>query len=558
MGLFLLTVLVFSRTATHREFSMIDDAEYVTQNPVVASGLDIEGVAWAFGVHAHGANWHPTTWLSHMLDVTLFGLAPGGHKAVNVLLHATATVAFFLALVVMTGLTLPSLVAASWFGLHPLRVESVVWVSERKDVLAALFWMATVLLHALHARFPSRRRWIQTVVCFALGLTAKGMLVTLPAILFFLDHWPLRRTRTSTRLELIREKGLLFALAGAVALLTLFIQQKGMAVASLERFGLAQRLAAAFDASVTYLHMLAVPVHLSQYHPHPYPSPESIDSAAEWIPAGIALVQLGVVSAIAFVARHRFPALAVGWLWYGVALLPVIGLIQVGTQGMAERYTYLPSAGIAIALAFPLWQLAAPSRPGRLVYSAASAVLVLGFLAPRTFRTVDVWASNHRLYRESLASIGARGTPDDGFLHRMLAATYLADAQRPDRTTPLSAERAAEALDAARTALRLRPADPAAHSNHTDLLIELGRHAEAEAAADDFLRSAQSAAREDFVAIAHHARGVALSRMHRYAEARAAFEAALRAAPDFGLARESLAWAREAEATSLSRPRPGP
>jgi tetratricopeptide (TPR) repeat protein len=547
LALGLLVFACFSHALTHREFGLVDDPELVTENAMIARGLGVRGLVWAFGVHGEGsagANWIPLTWISHMLDVSLFGFDAGAHKAVNVALHAAATALLCVALQALTGQLWPSALAAALFGIHPLRAESVAWVSERKDVLSALFWMATLLAYAHYTRAPSRRRYAGLFVIFALGLAAKSMLMTLPVILLLLDHWPLERHRRTSRAVLVREKIPLLVLSAAVGAVTIAAQVGARAVAAGERFAAAQRVANALRSATDYLAAFFVPLDLSHYYPHRYPTLAHLDTLGEWMPALASLAILAAVGLAAFAVRRRFPALAVGWLWYLVALAPVIGVIQIGHQAMADRYTYLPSIGVAIALAFPLWQLAATTRGGRSAYAIAGGVLVLGCFAPWTFRTVRLWATNEGLYRHSLQAIDARGLPHDGFMQRMLAVAHLVALQRDPGA--VDAARRAEALRAAEAALRIRPDDPAAHSTNTDLLIALGRYPDAVEAAAAFAASAQRAGRPDLVALAHYASGVAFSRMQRYADARAAFERALVVAPDFGLAAEALAWARDA------------
>jgi tetratricopeptide (TPR) repeat protein len=406
--------------------------------------------------------------------------------------------------------------------------------------------MATLVAYARWVRAPSTRRWAAVLACFALGLLSKSMLVTLPVVLLLLDHWPLARHRGTARSELVREKVPLLLMSLAVGLVTIVAQSRAAAVASLDRVGVAQRVANALESATSYLAVLFAPIDLSHYYPHRYPLASQLDTPGEWIPALASLGALAVVGFCAFLARKRFPAIPFGCLWYAITLAPVIGLIQVGNQGMADRYTHLPSIGVWIAIAFPIWQLARTSR-ARLAYGIAASVVVLGCFAPRTFWTVRRWATNEEICRRSLAAIDARGLPHDGEMHRMLAVSLLVAFQR-DPYAARDAARVGDALGAAQTALELRPRDPAAHSTYTDLLIAVGRYRDAIRAADRFVASATAAGRPDFVALAHYASGVAASRMHRYAEARAAFERALAIAPEFGMAAEALAWAKEAGA----------
>lgn len=559
LALLLLVAIAFAPAVTHPDFFIIDDAAYVLQQPMVAGGLSREGIGWAFGLHGYLANWHPVTWISHMADVSAFGLAAGAHKAVNAAFHLGATLLFFLALRTMTGAPWPSAVAAALFGIHPLRAESVVWVSERKDVLAAFFWMATLLAWARRVRSAERRSPWPELGCFALGLASKSMVVTLPVVLLVLDFWPLARHRERSPGALLREKLPMLALSLLVGIATISTQSRADAIATWERVGLAQRAANAICSLTDYLAAFALPRHLSVYYPHRFPTAASLAEPTVWLSVLASLALIAGLSGVAVALRRRAPAIAVGWLWFCIAIAPVLGLIQVGEQGMADRYSYLPSAGLAIAVAFPLWQLAAASQRGRRAYAVAAGVLVIGMLVPATFAAVLPWRSSTELLRRSLEAVEARGLPHDGFLHRMLAASLLADGSRGEEPGGgLDPARREEALRAAETAARLRPHDYQAHSTFTDALISAGRYEAAVAATDAYLAAARRAARSDFVALAWYTRGVALSRLHDYAQAQACFERALEAAPGFSLAAESLAWAREAAAASARSGQRGP
>lgn len=556
LGLALLVLVAFAPAASQQVFWVVDDAGYVAENPMVASGLGVDGIAWAFGLHGAMGNWHPLTWLSHMSDVSLFGLEPSAHKAVNVALHAGATVLAFLALRTLTGQLWPSAFAAALFGVHPLRVESVVWISERKDVLSVVFWMAALLAWARHARDPDRHRAWPVWLAFALGLASKAMVVTFPVVLLLLDVWPLARHRTRSFAARVREKAPLLALSLAAGVLAVIAQSRGAAIAPLERYGLVQRVANALASIGSYLASFVLPLDLAPYYPHRYPTPAQIDELHDWIPALVSLAVIAALSLGAFAARRRAPAFALGWLWFGITIAPVIGLLQVGQQGMADRYTYLPSLGLAIALAFPLWELTSAS-PRRRRGVAIAAFAAIAGLVPWTFATVRAWRSNVELCRRALVVTDARGLPHDGFMERMLAASHLV-AARQAGAARLDSAAAAEAMHAAEEALRLRPKDPEAHSTYGDVLIETGRFADALAANDAYLAVAREAGRSDFVAVAWYARGLAHARLLQYDQARFAFEKALETEPGFGLAAESLAWAREAAASARAPREPAP
>ena len=351
-GLLVLAVaLVFGQTIGH-EFVNYDDGKYVYENPPVADGLTVAGVTWAF-THTHAANWHPLTWLSHMLDCQLYDLRPAGHHLTNVLLHAATAVLLFLVLRRMTGQLGASALTAAVFAIHPLRAESVAWVAERKDVLSGLFFMLTLAAYVEYVRRPfSIVRYLAVAVLFALGLMAKPMLVTLPLVLLLLDYWPLGRLSARCVLEKVPLAGLA-ALSCAV---TLLAQTHAMAPNALVPWP--QRIANAAVACAAYLGQLFWPVGLAAFYPHP------LGTLPAWKVVG-AVVVLACVSAVAFVGRRRCPYLVTGWLWYLAMLVPVIGLVQVGDQAMADRYTYLPLIGPTLAVMWAVGGARGESRESR-------------------------------------------------------------------------------------------------------------------------------------------------------------------------------------------------
>ncbi|HEY6000858.1 MAG TPA: hypothetical protein VI078_16345, partial [bacterium] len=345
---------------TRNGFVQLDDPAYILENGRVRAGLAPPSLAWAFTSFATG-NWHPVTWLSHMLDVQLFGVSAPAHHAVSALLHAATACVLLLVLRAATGALLPSLAAALLFAVHPLRVESVAWASERKDVLSGLFWMLALAAYLGYARRPGVRRLTLLLVLFALGLMSKPMLVMLPLVLLVLDFWPLGRFRTSSRGSLLREKAPLLALSAASAAVTLKAQSGSLA-ATVD-LALAERSANAVVSVAAYLGKTLWPASLAVFYPIVPGGP----GTARTIAALAALAAIGTAAAL---LRRRAPYLLAGCGWYLVALLPVLGLVQVGGQAMADRYTYLPSVGLCIAAA---WTLADLAR-GR---AALAAALVL-------------------------------------------------------------------------------------------------------------------------------------------------------------------------------------
>jgi protein O-mannosyl-transferase len=391
------TLGVFSQTAYH-QFINFDDPGYVTKNPVVQGGLTAAGVAWAFTSTAM-SNWHPVTWLSHMLDVQLFGLDPAGHHLVSVVLHGICAALLFIFLVGTTGFTWRSLAVAALFALHPLHVESVAWVAERKDVLSSLFLLLTLICYALYVKRTDRKFYILSLLSFAIGLMTKPMLVTLPVIMLLLDFWPLNRFADegplrSKIITLLKEKAPFFLFSLLSAAVTIYCQHKGGAMANLEKAPLDLRAGNALLAYLKYIYMMFWPQDLAILYPFPRNIPL-------WQPicAGfaVAAVTLGVI-----VNGGRRPFLVTGWFWYLVTLLPVIGLIQVGGQSLADRYTYIPLTGLFIIIC---WLL--PDILGRWsyrnVFLGILSVVVFSALVATTWRQIGYWKDDISLYRHTLA-----------------------------------------------------------------------------------------------------------------------------------------------------------
>jgi len=389
------------------QFLNADDNEYVTDNPHMQAGLTGPSLWWALTAY-HSNNWHPLTWMSLQLDCQLYGLNPYGFHATNVLLHAANTVLLFLALRSLTGAVCQSAVVAAFFAVHPLHVESVAWVSERKDVLSTLFWMLTLWAYSAYAARPGWGRYLLTLTLFGLGLTAKPMLVTLPCVLLLLDYWPLRRLRAYRPTAparvvpslagaagwwgLVLEKLPFFALAAGCSLLTLGAQQDIMQ--SLDSLPLPYRLANTPLAYLAYIGMMFWPMPLAVYYPHRGPD------RSFGLPAAAAGLLLGL-TALAFWQARRRPYLAVGWLWYLGTLVPVIGLVQVARQSHADRYTYVPLIGLFLLLAWGTYDLLGRRRLAwaatAIVAGLAAACLVL------TWRQLPFWRDSTTLWQHALA-----------------------------------------------------------------------------------------------------------------------------------------------------------
>ena len=360
IGLLAAAVLVVYGQTLRHDFIDFDDDRYVTANPVVLDGLTRDGLAWAFTTR-HEANWHPLTWISHMLDVEVFGKTPWGSHLSALILHLASTLLLFLLLSQMTRLPWRSAFVAAMFAAHPLHVESVAWVAERKDTLSGLFWMMTTLAYVRYAERPSLRHYMPVFVFLALGLMAKPMLVTLPLTLLLLDYWPLRRfSGGPARPGLFLEKIPLFVLAAASSVVTFLAQQKGGSMGTIETYSVGVRAANALAAYVTYLVKTFWPADLAIFYLHPG------RTLPVWQVIGSGAALLGLV-AMALRLREKRPYLAMGAFWYLITLIPVIGLVQVGSQAMADRYTYIPLIGVFVALAWGVPDLLrrrpVPARP---------------------------------------------------------------------------------------------------------------------------------------------------------------------------------------------------
>jgi tetratricopeptide (TPR) repeat protein len=395
----------------HFDFTYFDDPKYVTENPNVQQGLAWDSIRWAFTT-GHASNWHPLTWLSLMLDVELFGLNAGAFHMVNLLLHVANTILLFILLNRCTQSLWPSTFVAIGFALHPLHVESVVWIAERKDVLSALFWMLTTLAYVRYAEQPSISRYITVFSAMALGLMAKPMLVTLPCVLLLLDYWPLRRmelghctvdkdigvNRSSslgcrkTPFFLVLEKSPLFALAVASSIVTLIVQKR--TVMSMETFSLKARVTNALVSYATYIAKVFLPVRLAIFYPH------RGDTLPAWQVAFAVVVLVSISTWVILCGRKR-RYLVVGWLWYLGTLLPVIGLVQVSTQAMADRYTYLPLTGLFIMIAWSARDFAAQWRYRRTIFTATGFMLCAALMCG-SWMQIRYWRNSITLFEHAL------------------------------------------------------------------------------------------------------------------------------------------------------------
>lgn len=341
-GHVLATVLIYGQVR-HHPFINFDDAQYVVENPLVADGITAEGIGRAFG-EPHAGNWHPLTWVSHMTDVELFGMDAGRHHLVNAAIHAVNAVLLLFVLHAMTDRLWPSAFVAAAFAVHPTHVESVAWVAERKDLLSTFFWLLALGAYARYARRPAPGRYALVVGAFTAGLLSKPMVVTLPLVLLVLDVWPLRRVGRVPAQRLVVEKVPLLALSAFAALVTYAVQQQAGAVKDLAVLPPARRAVAVVLGSGEYVVRTLWPADLALLYPH---APQ-----VSWTLVGLAAMGLGGVTLLALRTVSRAPNLAAGWAWFLITLLPVIGIVQVDGQRIADRYTYIPTIGLFVMLAW--------------------------------------------------------------------------------------------------------------------------------------------------------------------------------------------------------------
>jgi tetratricopeptide (TPR) repeat protein len=535
----LTTAVIFSPVIGF-DFVNYDDPVFVTKNVYVQRGLSREFFAWVSTAEVAG-NWHPLTMLSHGIDWTLFGPAPGGHHATSLTLHALNTALLFVLFERMTGCVWRSALVAALFGLHPLHVESVAWVSERKDVLSTCLWFLTTLAWVSYTRRPGGVRYLLVLVAFALGLMAKPMLVTLPFTLLLLDYWPLGRLSDARAVRrAVLEKLPLVGLAAAAAAITIAAQSRAGALRGLASHSFAVRVENAIVSYASYLWMTVWPACLGILYPHPG------DALSLALVAGSAVLLLAVTAAVVALRRSN-PYLLVGWLWYVGTLVPVIGLVQAGEQAMADRFTYVPLVGIFLAVAWAL-----PSAPLASPVLRVAIPVVFVALVIRTRAQLETWRDSVTLYEHALAlnernpsvhaNLGAvlldRGDAAGArpHLQACIDQTDACPEGRQNLAIILLAEgRPAEAITLLEQALALRPDLADAHYNLGNAYVRLGRDADA-------LEPFRTALRwnpDAFMAAFNL--GNALQRLGALPEAVQAYEQALRIKPDLAGAHHNLA-----------------
>jgi len=535
-------------------FVNYDDPLTVSEVAEVTRGLSAEGVAWAF-THTVIGHWDPLTTLSHMVDCQIYGLKPWGHHLTNVLLHAAGTILLFLALREMTGALWRSAFVAALFAIHPLRVESVAWITERKDVLSGVFFMLALGAYARYAHGPSARRYFPVALAFALGLLCKSMLVTLPFVLLLLDYWPLGRwaaaTATQTRRAfpwpLLIEKIPLLLLSATSAGIQILAARDMMT--PVEALPLPARLGGALVSYVAYLEKFVWPVNLAVFYPSPGTWP-----LAQVLPAAALLLGLSI---LAVVLRRKHPYVLVGWLWFLGMLVPVIGIIQVGTQALADRYTYLPQIGLALAAAWAAADLSASWRRRRLLLGGAAGVVIAGFIFVARSQ-ITYWHDSQTLWTHALAC-----TERNGVAHNNLGAVLLQEGRidaaivqfqaglenEPDYASGhfnlgnalVKKGRTDDAIAQYETALAIRPRHAAAHYSLGNALLKKGR-------LDDAIAQYQAALEinpDD--AVCHYNLGNTLLRTGQVDDAISHFQRALQIQPDYPEAEMDLGSALRAK-----------
>jgi len=532
----LVTLLVYL-PVWHHGFVLYDDPDYVTDNRMVQAGLTWAGVKWAFTTW-HASNWHPLTWLSHMLDCELFGLNAGAQHLVNVLLHAANSVLILCVLFRLTGALWTSVLTAALFAWHPLHVESVAWIAERKDLLSAFFWWLTLWAYARYAQSRSRVEgresgagaalpaldprpsildYFLALLFFVLGLMAKPMVVTLPFVLLLLDYWPLGRvsgfelrvsgsTASVTQLKtrntklgtLLWEKSPFFLLAAASCVVT-YLAQRGEPMVAFEQYPFGLRLGNALVSYVGYLWKTIWPAHLAVIYP--------LRSQVAWWEIAASALALVVITSVAWLLRRRAPQALVGWLWFLGTLVPVIGLVQVGSQAMADRYTYIPLVGIFIAVVFGARQLLSRLQVGFAAPAFVSGLVLAGCVFA-TERQLRFWRDS-----ESLFAHAVEVTKHNPVAHVNLGVAFEQQGRRED------------ALAQYQEALRLDPRLAQAHNNLGNLLDEMGKPEQALAQYREAVRLKPNAP------LAHVNLGSELAQLGQYDEAMREYVEAARLDP---------------------------
>jgi tetratricopeptide (TPR) repeat protein len=545
-------------------FVNFDDDLYVTANPRVQAGLTVDNIVWAFTT-THASNWHPLTWLSHMVDCHLFGLNPGAHHFTNLLLHVANTLLLFLVFHRMTRAVWKSAFVAALFAVHPLHVESVAWVAERKDLLSTFFWLLTMGLYLRYVKRPGYTPYLLVFLSFSLGLMAKPMLVSLPFVLLLLDYWPLGRlefvpsslttqpqtakstvpwSRWSLILRLVLEKVPLLGLTTVSSIVTFLAQRSGGALESLNTSPLNVRLANAFVTYVRYMEKTIWPHDLAVFYPH------SGRSLPVWQAAGAVLLLLSITVLVLRTVRSH-PYLTTGWLWYLGTLVPVIGIVQVGAHALADRYTYVPLIGLFIVMAWGLSDILAKWPHRRAALATLTAGLLVAFMICSRIQ-VRYWQNSTTLFQHTLNvttnnwlahnnmgnALARQGRLGEAANHYSQALEIKPNYPRAHNNLGIALAqhgKTDEAISHYAVALRIKPDFAAARYNLGNALAQQGKLENAIAHYMEALRT------EPDFAEAHNNYAMVLAQQGKLDEAVSHFEEALRIKPDFQEARHNLA-----------------
>lgn len=516
------TVAVYGQTFYH-EFIYYDDQIYVTDNGYVKRGLTDEGLVWAF-TNTDVGHWHPLTWLSHMLDVELFGLAPGGHHISNVVIHVVNIILLLTLLVRMTGSFLCSFAVAILFALHPINVESVAWVAERKNVLSTAFWLGTMHCYIDYVKKRGSGRYITMTSLLALGLMAKPMLVSLPFILLLVDYWPLGRDLVGRWKTITMEKLPLVVLCLLSVFMTVYAAHSVGTIGTWGSYPLSTRIQNVLVSYVTYIRKVLWPSDLAVYYPYP--------QNFSFLPVASSALFLGAVTGVSIVLRRRFPFLIVGWLWFLVTMTPVIGIVQVGSQAMADRYAYVPMMGIFIVFA---WSVPALVERVKLLWRPMSSwrqwlpggfLLMMISLSLMADKQVGIWRNNFSLFGHSL-----RVTEDNQKAHHGMGLAWMAHGET------------ALALYHLRESLRIRP-DAGVYNDLGYVYMSVGKYTEAE----EQFRAAVALDPRHIKAMNNL--GVVYAAIGRYEDAAFLWEQVLAIAPRYETARYNLQKLRNDEGKS--------
>jgi len=565
----------------NQSFVNYDDGLYVTGNSYVQEGLNLKSITWAFS-NTFAANWHPVTWLSHMLDVQLYGINAGPHHLTSLFIHLANTLLLFLVFRKMTGMIWQSGLLAVLFAIHPLHVESVAWISERKDVLSTFFWLLAMWSYARYAEHPGLIRYLTIFIFFILGLMTKPMLVTLPFVFLLLDYWPLQRFKLKDEydaiiksgsqlpvIKLIWEKTPFFILSITASTIAVFAQHSKGTVASFDRFPLSVRIENSIVSYANYIKKMIWPDNLAAFYPHP-------GNLSVWDIAGSCLLLI-LITFIAIRSIRRRPWFMVGWLWYIGTLIPVIGIVQVGLQAMADRYTYIPLIGLFIVIAWGVPELAIRWRFKKPIFMAITTAILLALMVI-SWLQVRYWADNISLYEHALDvttdnylahtglgnELTTRGRLDDAVIHYLEALRIrpnyaevhynlghvlsikgkkeeaVEHFRRAIQIKPEYAEahdylgyelagqgNRQEAIKHFRKAVKFKPDYAEAHNYLGYELLHLGKIKEA---IEHFRKALQI--RPDYAA-AHHNMGVLLAQQNKYSEAIKHYRESLRINPGY-------------------------